>query len=75
MSVINFSAPIAASIIFQFFVHFQVEIVYCVIENYDANSHFAFFFKFLIFPSVTPIKNAYAHFSPKFSQQLLDLGL
>ena len=52
ISVVDFSAPIGASA-FKFCVHLQVGKVYCVNENKDANPHFAFFFKFSIFPSVT----------------------
>ena len=63
ISVVDFSAPIGASA-FKFCVHLQVGKVYCVNENKDANPHFAFFFKFSIFPSVT-----------EFPQQLLDLRL
>ena len=48
ISVADFSAPIGASV-FKFCVHFQVDKVYCVLENKDTNSHFAFFkFSFLI---------------------------
>ena len=52
--VANFSAPIGASV-FKFCVHLQVGKVYSVNENKDAEAHFAFFFKFSIIPSVTPI--------------------
>ena len=48
ISVADFSAPIDASV-FKFCVHLQVD------ANKDAKAHFAFFFKFSIFPSVTPI--------------------
>ena len=73
ISVADFSSPIGSSV-FKFCVHLQVG--YCVNENRDAQAHFAFFFIFSIFPSVTPnIYNTYRHFSSEFSQQLLDLGL
>ena len=42
ISVTDFSAPIEASF-FKFCVHLQVGKVYCVNENKDANSFFAFF--------------------------------
>ena len=51
ISVTDFSAPIIASV-FKFFVHLQVGKVYCVNENKNANSYFAFFFIFSFFPSV-----------------------
>ena len=42
--------------VMEFCVHLQVDKMYCVNENKDANPpHFAFFYKFSIFPSVTPI--------------------
>ena len=47
--------------------------MYCVNDNKDAKAYFAAFF--FNFPSVTPISNTYGHFSSKFSQKLLDLGL
>ena len=38
--------------------------MYCVIENYDANSHFAFFFSIFHFlPSATPIKYMWTFYS------------
>ena len=48
ISVTDFSAPIGASV-FKFCVHLQVGKVYCVNENQDAYSHFAFFFQILNF--------------------------
>ena len=54
ISVADFSAPIGASV-FKFCVHLQEGLVYCVNENKDANPHLPSFFKFSIFPSVTPI--------------------
>ena len=54
ISVTYFSAPIGASV-FKFCVHLQVGKVYCVKENKDAYPYFAFFFKFLFFPSVALI--------------------
>ena len=47
ISVIDFSAPIGASV-FKFCVHLQVGKVYCVNENKDATPYFAFF-QFFIF--------------------------
>ena len=41
ISVTDFSAPIGASV-FKLCVHFQVDKVYCVLENKDTNSHFPF---------------------------------
>ena len=58
----------------KFCVHFQVGKVYCVNENEGANPHFAFFFKFSIFP-LSFLYDTYGHFSSKFSWKLLDLGL
>ena len=54
ISVTDFSAPIGASVL-KFCVHLKVGKVYCVNENYDANPHFAYFFNFSFFPSVTLI--------------------
>ena len=54
-SVTDFSAPFRASV-FKFCVHLRVGLVFCVNENNDK-AHFAFFYYlFLIFPFVTPIK-------------------
>ena len=47
--------------------------MYCANENKDAEVHFAFFFNFSIFLSVTP--NTYGRFSSEFYQHLFDLGL
>ena len=52
ISVTDFSISIGASV-FKFCAHLQVGKVYCVKENYDAYPHFAFFFHFSFFPSVT----------------------
>ena len=73
ISVTDFLAPIGASV-FTFCVHLQVDKVYCENENQDAYFHFAFFFQFFNFPSVTPIKYIWTFFLSKISQQLLDLG-
>ena len=61
ISVPDFSAPIGARV-FKFCVDLQVGKVYCVNENKDVNSHFAFFFQFFIFPSFTPMKISVANF-------------
>ena len=39
--------------------------MYCVNENLDANLHFVFFFKFSIFPSVTPLQYIWTFVSVK----------
>ena len=44
--VTDFSAPIGANVL-KFGVHLQVGKVYCVSENEDAYTHFAFFSNFL----------------------------
>ena len=72
ISVTDFSALIGASV-FKFCVHLQVGKMYCVNENKDANYHFAFFFNFSFFPSVTYIIHMNIFLS-KISQQLLKLG-
>ena len=54
ISVTNLSAPIGASV-FKCCVHFQEGNVNYVNENLDANPHFASFFNFSCFPSVTLI--------------------
>ena len=51
ISVADILVPNGASV-FKFCVHLQVGLVYCVNENKEAKTHFAFFF---IFSSVTPI--------------------
>ena len=43
ISYTDFSVPIGASV-FKFYVHLQVDYVYCVNENNDTKAHFAFFF-------------------------------
>ena len=48
--------------------------MYFVNGNKDVEAHFAFFFKFLIFPSVT-LTNTYGHFSSEFTQLRLNLGV
>ena len=48
ISVTYVLSPIGASV-FQFCVHLQVDKLYCVNENKDANPHFAFFFQCFIF--------------------------
>ena len=69
ISVTDFSAPIKASV-FKFCVHLQVGKVYCVNENLDSNSHFAFSFHFFL---LSLIYNTYGQFVlSKISQQLLD---
>ena len=60
--------------IVKFCVHFQIGKVYCVNENWGANPHFAFFFQIFNF-SFRHSYNTYGHFSSKFSQKLLELGL
>ena len=50
----TFSAPFGASI-FKVCVHLQVGKGHYVNENLNANPHLPSFFKFSIFPSVTPI--------------------
>ena len=54
ISVTDCSAPIGATV-FKLCVHLQVGKVYCVNVNYDTNPHFAVFFNFSFFPSVTLI--------------------
>ena len=65
VSVANFSASIGVKA-FTFCVHLQVDKVYCVNENLDANLHFVFFFKFSIFPSVTPLQYIWTFVSVKY---------
>ena len=73
ISVTDFSAPIGASV-FKFCVHPQVGSVYCVNENKMLILILPSFFKFSIFPSVTPIKYIWTFFFLSIiSQQLLDL--
>ena len=71
ISATDLSAPIRASV-FNFSVHLQVGKVYCVNENKDAKSHFAFFFQFFL---LSLLYNTYGCFMSEFSQQLLGLGL
>ena len=71
ISVTDFSAPIGATV-FKFYVHLQVGKVYCVNGNEGANSHFAFFFQFSFFSSITYIIHM-GIFLSKISQQLLEL--
>ena len=47
-SVTDFSALIGARVS-KFCLHLQVDKVYCVNENLDANRHFAFFFQIFNF--------------------------
>ena len=54
ISVEDFTVPIGASV-FKFCVHLHVGQVYCVNVNKDAKAHFAFFFNFSFFPSITLI--------------------
>ena len=54
ISVTEFSAPIEANVL-KCYLHLQVDKMYCINENYDANPHFTFFFNFSSFPSVTLI--------------------
>ena len=58
ISVTDFSAPIGASV-FKFCVNLQEGKVYCVNGNYDANSHFAFFFHFFLFFLFSILYNIY----------------
>ena len=53
-TVTDFSASSGAWV-FKLCIHLEGGQVYCVIENQIANVHFAFFFKFSIFPSLTPM--------------------
>ena len=62
-SVTGFSVPIEASV-FKFCVYLQVGNVYCVNENKDAKSHFAFFFQMFL-PSL--LYNTYGRFLSVFS--------
>ena len=52
ISVADFVDLIGASV---FEIYIPLQVGYCVNENKDDKAHFAFFFKFSIFPSVTPI--------------------
>ena len=70
ISVADFSARIGASA-FKFRVHLQVGQVYCVNENKDAKAHFAFFFNFLVFSSVTPILQIWTFFIKVFSSRIM----
>ena len=69
ISVTNFSAPIGTSV-FKFCVHLQEGKVYCVNENLDAKSHFAFF-QFFIFSFCHLYDTNGLFFLSKISQQLL----
>ena len=72
ISVAEFSAPVGASV-FKFCVHLQVGKVYCVNESKDAKAHLPSFSNFQFF--FCHSYKAYEHFTSKFSQQLLALGL
>ena len=70
--ITDFSAPICASVS-KFCVHLQVGKVYCVNENKDANSYFAFFLSIFIFSFCRSYLIYMDIFMSKISQQLLDL--
>ena len=71
ISVADFSAPIEDRV-FKFCVHLQVGKVYCVMKIKMLTLNLPSFIKFFL---LSLLYNAYGHFSPKFSQQLLVLGL
>ena len=54
ISVTDFSASSGAWV-FKLCIHLEGGQVYCVKENQIADVYFSFFFKFSIFPSLTPM--------------------